>query len=1226
MPAKLTVGKALLLRAVIRRGKPQMLKTVTQNFVRKADILKCEGRFVVAKSPIRIAAARIDLERCAMSPFHGQITRDSTGNVDLVAEMNKHPDALWIRVKAIEADAPNDNGDFFSREEIIKSYRSFEGVPVFTNHENNKVENAKGKVVKAEWEEREGAVYCTMYIDRKANPSLCRAIEEGYVTDVSMGTQVDFSTCSVCEKKAYTADDYCEHVRTMKGRKIEGNHVFEKNYGLKFIEISVVTDGACKDCTIREVIDPGEYLTRVADAVSTVTRAIKVGQMMKDSGQAEIQQLNQAMDLLEGVCRAMLDQRSYIDLEYLNKLSEVLADLQHVNDELVDQGYGRIGDPSQMQQQQMGIPPLPENSGGGTQEQATQGPKPFLSGTSPGGVGNVTEPATASARGTVILSKIKDLQNRIQKIYEEKHAKLSTGGDTVDKTEKANQTVAKLATIWKNPSVKNYEGEFAEGEFRVIFTKDEIHGVRGGKKIASIKKAELESDVKAELMGNPRVCAGHILDALKAEYAHLEKSAAYDAGVSEKDQHEMTMESQLRTQKPELHPRTNEVRESITEDQLRDKREGYDFHKRTEEVRDSITEKQLADGKYQGYDYFKRQNDPRDETFELQLRNEKWKGNKTPAGHDGEWAAGAKMSDQHQETMEKQLDGWKDKDSRHLPTDRITEKQLAEDSENWGRRIASKEDARKAVTAGYKAIARTAAATGATPDEIIEIVKDMTHSAQNRTAAEKAIEALAGRKDVRTAMLRRAKFHGAPKTASMGEVADFMLGSMKDCGLCGNVGYEVLEMIGSQKDSYNRIAEAITAGASDDDWRFTATGGSSKDLLREVLSETGAEEVKVILAKGSVKADEKDAGKFAEAAFQAAVKQAEAQGLKITDKVHVAKKQDGSVEVSMLGVKADQAPKETVAAVAAPEPVKAEVDLAQRKEARRQTVAQMGGAMPDMGMGGAPGAGAGPGGGTTMPAAPGGAADPTAGMPPVAGLGDAGGMGEEEEAGVGEAIPPGGICPVCGSDNVDIRHGEFDCNDCGAAGDFEIQINITNWPGTLEDSEPTSEEGMDMGGEDEGGLGDMGGGAGMEMPPVGMQQAFRVTPDMVKKASNKPIGSYCPHCGSSDVKLEAKAGCGKGSCNKCKGCYSTELKIDTKTKELWASLAWFDRQMIKEANLQRAERKQALAEAKKAKQRQASLDEALRKTGLVAKFAAADVKGKAGIIARLVDKNLLPKE
>lgn len=1191
-----------------------MLKTVDYLHKRKADILTLEGSYVIAKSPIKLANNTIDIPIKLAASFHGQISRDSAGDVDVVAEMRKHPEALWLRVKAIEADIPNDNGDCFSREEIVKSYKTFEGVPVFTNHENNKVENAKGKVVKAEWDDKEGAVYCTMYIDKKASPSLCRAIEEGYVTDVSMGTQVDFSVCSICDRKAQIADQYCDHVKTLKGRMVDGKRVYEKNYGLKFIEISVVTDGACKDCTIREVIDPGDFLSKVAAAV----RTIKQSGMIKDGGQVEIQKLNQAMDLLEDVCRAMLDQRQYIDLEFLNKVAEVLSDLQHVNDELVDQGYGRVGE-QQNVQQQMGIPPLPENSAGATQEQAAEAPKPFLSGPANFGVGTVTEPATASSAGkSVLASRIKDLHERVTKIYEEKKIS-STGGDTA--VDKASETISKLAKIWENPSVKNYEWEMREGDYKVIFTPDEIVGLMGGQKVASLKKADLDQDVKDELKKDPHSCGKHLLDALKGKFASKQqKTAGYTANVDEKSQHEMTMEAQLRTQNPDMHPRTGEVRESTTEKQLGEKHDEYEYNKRTGESRDSITEKQLDSGR-KGYEDLKRQEEPRDEITDKQLRNEGWKGNTTPAGSDSDWAAGVK--DQKEQITEGQLNDWKKSDKRHCPTDSTTEKQLANDSENWGRRIASKDDAKKAYAATLKAIAKTSIATGATPEEMLAAINDMTGTPHNQIAAIKTVASLSGEKETRTAMLRRSKFHGSPKTASSAAVCDYMLGSISDEGMTGEVGIKVLASLASQKDATARISDAITAGAAIDHDLDEVFSSNNTDYLREVIAESSesgmpkTEDVLILLKKASIKADEKNTEAFAAEAYAMAIKQAENAGIKVTDKVHVSSRADGQVEVALHGVKT---PKEaaTQTATVNTTTVAHTIDLGARKEAREK-VAQLGGAMPDMGMGGAPGAqpGAGAAGGTTMPPPPGGG-DPAAGMPPVAGLGaPETPAGDESDTKGGEALPPGSICPVCGTDNIDIRHGEFTCNDCGASGEFSVKIKVNEWPDVIEDTEPKKKDG---------GIGDMGGGEGMEMPPVGMAAAFKITKEMVKIAGNKPVGSFCPHCASSNVKMALKGGCGNCECNHCGGSYKVDTYADLNSKSLWGRIEWNDMRVANDVKEENKARKEAAKQAAALAIKKASLEKALRDKGMTAKFAKADLGGKAMIIARLADDGIIPKE
>lgn len=104
------------------------------------------------------------------------------------AEIKKHPNSLFFRAKAIKADEPNSNGDSFSKEELLKGYKSFEGVPFFTNHENQDIEKAKGKIIFAEWDEKESSIYTIAFVDRDAYPHICRGIEQGYMSGVSMGS------------------------------------------------------------------------------------------------------------------------------------------------------------------------------------------------------------------------------------------------------------------------------------------------------------------------------------------------------------------------------------------------------------------------------------------------------------------------------------------------------------------------------------------------------------------------------------------------------------------------------------------------------------------------------------------------------------------------------------------------------------------------------------------------------------------------------------------------------------------------------------------------------------------------------------------------------------------------------------------------------------------------------------------------------------------------------
>jgi len=140
---------------------------------------------------------------CEVSPLN----LETTGNIGMVktasgrvfiepgsdkskiieAELKKHPTALFFRAKAIKADEPNSNGDYFSESELKRAYKSFEGVPFFTNHNNQNVENARGKIIFAEWVPEEKSIYTISFVDREAFPHICRSIEEEYITGVSMG-------------------------------------------------------------------------------------------------------------------------------------------------------------------------------------------------------------------------------------------------------------------------------------------------------------------------------------------------------------------------------------------------------------------------------------------------------------------------------------------------------------------------------------------------------------------------------------------------------------------------------------------------------------------------------------------------------------------------------------------------------------------------------------------------------------------------------------------------------------------------------------------------------------------------------------------------------------------------------------------------------------------------------------------------------------------------------
>lgn len=158
------------------------------------------------------------------------------------------PDYLYLKVKAVSAGefwGDNKNNDYFPEIELIKHHKTFLAAHTFKNHENKKIENAIGDVLSAEWSDKMKCVYLIIRIDRRVSPTIVRGYEKGFMTDVSMGCRVDHVICSYCGQKAKTRFDYCDHLKTMKGRIMEnGKKVCEINIGPKFHDISAVLNGA----------------------------------------------------------------------------------------------------------------------------------------------------------------------------------------------------------------------------------------------------------------------------------------------------------------------------------------------------------------------------------------------------------------------------------------------------------------------------------------------------------------------------------------------------------------------------------------------------------------------------------------------------------------------------------------------------------------------------------------------------------------------------------------------------------------------------------------------------------------------------------------------------------------------------------------------------------------------------------------------------------------------
>ena len=330
--------------------------------------------------------------------FEERVKSMDLGGFDIVKEVKEHPEHLFVKVFAIKKDEVNDNGDYFSEKELKKAAKTFIGVPVFVNHQNDDIEKARGKVVHAWWDDERGGIYTINMVDKVAYPRLARGIEAGYVTGSSMGCSVKYSACSVCHTRAANAKEYCSHIKERKKKNFTGEHeclyhksansgdepcpvcgsekgkkklnkyasqqIFEHNYDVKFIEDSFVVNPACHDCLVSDIINPSALFKKVADIRETISKLgfvvesdssfgieCSTGQcgLHKAAGKQELNELNDAMNQLERVARSMMAQKNKVSLEYVSDIIKVTADIQKISDELVEMGYAVLPSPTSEQ-------------------------------------------------------------------------------------------------------------------------------------------------------------------------------------------------------------------------------------------------------------------------------------------------------------------------------------------------------------------------------------------------------------------------------------------------------------------------------------------------------------------------------------------------------------------------------------------------------------------------------------------------------------------------------------------------------------------------------------------------------------------------------------------------------------------------------------------------------------------------------------------------------------
>lgn len=184
---------------------------------------------------------------------------------------------LYVRNRAISAEeswGPNQNWDSWSSAELRKGHVSFRGAMLDVDHDPSLpigqvldsymvpkavVKDGKlqpftgyndlqpGDHVVGDWVENVWA------IDRSAlesfYPGAVEGILDGQITDTSMGCEIQFSRCSICDTKATEPSEFCHHIGAWGVNKgslwphpVTGAEMpsYERCFGVEFFEDALI--------------------------------------------------------------------------------------------------------------------------------------------------------------------------------------------------------------------------------------------------------------------------------------------------------------------------------------------------------------------------------------------------------------------------------------------------------------------------------------------------------------------------------------------------------------------------------------------------------------------------------------------------------------------------------------------------------------------------------------------------------------------------------------------------------------------------------------------------------------------------------------------------------------------------------------------------------------------------------------------------------------------------
>jgi len=208
-------------------------------------------------------------------------------------------DYIFPVPRAVTADEPNNNGDNFRHDELIRFspnhrclvFQTFRNDPLHVEHAAEDPKTARGYIPDAHYvtsRDKDKHVLTIVAMDTTKDMPLAEGLLSGEIDTFSMGCICDQVRCSYskCAHPIANSDrDLCDHLKWYKMSTIDGELIYEDCLGVEYQELSVVGNPADPKAKTQALL---KYATRKAQIGQSRAAFSLLSTLITESDQVEV--------------------------------------------------------------------------------------------------------------------------------------------------------------------------------------------------------------------------------------------------------------------------------------------------------------------------------------------------------------------------------------------------------------------------------------------------------------------------------------------------------------------------------------------------------------------------------------------------------------------------------------------------------------------------------------------------------------------------------------------------------------------------------------------------------------------------------------------------------------------------------------------------------------------------------------------------------------------------